>query len=146
PNFSEGRDLLKVSEIREAIAAVRGVAVLGVDSDPDHNRSVITLAGEPEAVGEAAFQGIRAAVERIDLRRHSGVHPRIGATDVVPFIPLAGATIADCAALARETGERVWKELGVPVYFYESVATSPDRAPLEKVRRGGFENPAVAPD
>ena len=93
-----------------------------------------------------ALAGIKQAVDQIDLRRHSGVHPRIGAADVVPFVPLENATLTDCAALAHRTGEQVWKELRVPVYFYEAAATSPERAPLENVRRGGFEHPALAPD
>ena len=146
PNFSEGRDKAVVEAIRLAIAAIPGVRVLRSESDPDHNRSVITFAGTPDVVSEAAFAGIKAAVERIDLRRHAGVHPRIGAADVVPFVPLQNATLADCARIARRTGERVWNELRVPVYFYEAAAASPERAPLENVRRGGFEHPALAPD
>jgi glutamate formiminotransferase len=145
-NFSEGRDPAVVEAIQSAIASVEGVRVLRSEMDPDHNRAVITFAGPRERIGDAAFAGIRTAVERIDLRRHSGVHPRIGAADVVPFVPLAGATLADCAQIARSTGERVWNELRVPVYFYEATAATPERAPLENVRRGGFEHPALAPD
>jgi glutamate formiminotransferase len=145
-NFSEGRDSRTVQAIQQAIALVPDVMLLRWEMDPDHNRSVITFAGPPEVVAEGALRGISAAVERIDLRRHSGVHPRIGAADVVPFVPLAGITLEDCAAIARRTGEQVWKRLGVPVYFYEAAATSPERAPLENVRRGGFERPALAPD
>jgi len=146
PNFSEGRDQAAVEAIRSAITAVRGVRVLRSESDPDHNRSVITFAGTPDAVSKAAFAGIKTAAGRIDLRRHTGVHPRIGAADVVPFVPLQDATLAECAQIARRTGQRVWNELRVPVYFYEAAAASPDRAPLENVRRGGFEHPALAPD
>jgi len=145
PNFSEGRDQGVVRAIERAILSP-DVTLLRSEMDPDHNRSVITFAGPPEAVARAALRGIATAVERIDLRRHTGVHPRIGAADVVPFVPLEGATLADCAALARRTGEAVWKQLGVPVYFYEAAATSPDRAPLENCRRGGFEKPAITPD
>ncbi len=114
--------------------------------DGDHNRAVITFAGEPDAVAEGALRGIAKAVERIDLRRHKGVHPRIGAADVVPFVPLAGATLADCVEIAHRTGAAVWERLGVPVYFYEAAASSPDRAPLENCRRGGFESSKLVPD
>jgi len=145
-NFSEGRDPRVIEAIQAAIASARGVRVLRSESDPDHNRSVVTFAGSPEFIGDAAFAGIKAAVERIDLRRHAGVHPRIGAADVTPFIPLSGATVADCVEIAHRTGQRVWDELRVPVYFYEAAALSPERAPLENVRRGGFERPALAPD
>src|SRR5450432_3159311 len=104
PNFSEGRDPAKVAAIVEAIREVRGVFLLGQESDPDHNRSVVTFAGEPEAVAEAALRGVGKAAETIDLTRHTGAHPRVGATDVLPFIPLEGATIQDCAAVARSVG------------------------------------------
>jgi len=146
PNFSEGRDPAVVEAIRSAIAAVAGAQVLRSESDPDHHRSVITFVAPPEQIGDAAFAGIKTAVERINLRRHSGVHPRIGAADVVPFVPLAGATLADCAAIAIQTGHRVWNELHVPVYFYEAAAAHAGRSPLENMRRGGFEQPAHAPD
>jgi glutamate formiminotransferase len=146
PNFSEGRNEETVHAIDRAIRSVSGVTLLRSELDPDHNRSVITFAGPPEAVEQAALRGIAAAVERIDLRRHSGVHPRIGAADVVPFVPLDGATLEDCAAIAHRTGHAVWEKLGVPVFFYEAAAASPERAPLENVRRGGFEHPALAPD
>jgi len=141
PNFSEGRDARVIEAIEQAIRSVSGVMLLRSEMDPDHNRSVITFAGAPEAVAEGALRGLAAAVERIDLRQHHGVHPRIGAADVVPFVPLQGATLADCAAIAHRVGETVWKKLGVPVYFYEAAATSPERAPLENIRRGG-----LAPD
>ncbi len=149
PNFSEGHDAKIVDAIEQAIRSVSGVLLLRSEMDPDHNRSVITFAGAPEAVAEGALCGIAAAVERIDLRQHQGVHPRIGAADVVPFVPLQGATLAECAAIAHRTGEAVWKQLAVPVYFYEAAATSRERAPLENIRRGGLEpdlgGPALHP-
>ena len=146
PNFSEGRDAAVVHAIEEAIASAPGVLMLRAESDADHNRSVITFAGLPDAVREGALRGIAKAVERIDLRKHTGVHPRIGAADVVPFIPLDGAALADCVGIAHQTGEAVWERLGVPVYFYEAAATSSERARLENCRRGGFESPSLAPD
>lgn len=146
PNFSEGRHQPTLDAIASAIRSVPGVMLLRSEMDPDHNRSVITFAGPPDAVEQGALAGIAAAVSSIDLRRHAGVHPRIGAADVVPFVPLAGATLEDCVAIARRTGQEVWKRLGVPVYFYEAAATRPKRAPLENVRRGGFEHPHLAPD
>jgi glutamate formiminotransferase len=145
-NFSEGREAATVRAIEDAIASSAGVVVLRSEMDPDHNRSVITFAGPPDAVSEGALRGIETAVERIDLRQHQGVHPRMGAADVVPFVPLEGSTLAECVVIARQTGEKVWKRLGVPVYFYEAAAMSKDRRLLEKVRRGGFENPNMAPD
>ena len=145
-NFSEGRDAVVVRAIEDAIASSSGVLVLRSERDADHNRSVITFAGPPDAVSQGALRGIAVAVERIDLRRHTGVHPRIGAADVVPFVPLEGATLEDCVAVARRTGEEVWKRLRVPVYFYEAAATNPERRMLENCRRGGFENPKVTPD
>jgi len=146
PNFSEGRDASTVRAIQQAIESVPGVMLLRSEMDEDHNRSVITFAGPPGAVAEAAFCGIAEAVKRIDLRQHSGVHPRIGAADVVPFVPLQGATIQECVDIAHATGKKVWERLGVPVYFYEAAACCSDRVPLENCRRGGFENPALAPD
>jgi glutamate formiminotransferase len=145
-NFSEGRDAATVRAIEDAIASPAGVLVLRSEMDADHNRSVITFAGPPDAVSEGALRGIAVAVERIDLRKHAGVHPRMGAADVVPFVPLEGATLEDCVAIARRTGEEVWKRLGVPVYFYEAAALSPERRMLENCRRGGFEHPKIAPD
>jgi glutamate formiminotransferase len=145
-NFSEGRDRATVLAIEDAIASLAGVLVLRSEMDTDHNRSVITFAAPPDAVSEAALRGIGVAVERIDLRKHAGVHPRIGAADVVPFVPLDGSTLADCVAIARRTGEEVWNRFNVPVYFYEAASLSPDRRLLENCRRGGFENPNVAPD
>ena len=154
PNFSEGRRPEVVAAIRDAIAAVDGVSVLDVSSDPSHNRSVITFVAPVDTAVDAAFAGIRAASERIDLSKHAGEHPRIGATDVVPFIPLEGSTMEDCIALARALGERVGTELKIPVYLYERAATTPTRENLADVRRGEFEglreelgkNPARNPD
>ena len=139
PNFSEGRRPEVVAQIVAAIASVGDVDVLAHESDADHNRSVVTFVGPPAAVVEAAFRGIERAAELIDLNAHQGQHPRIGAADVVPFIPLAGATLADCAQLARELGQRVGEELGLPVYLYEAAATRPERLNLADVRRGGYE-------
>ena len=154
PNFSEGRRLPVIDAIQQAIATVPGVAVLDRHSDSDHNRTVITFVGAPEAALEASFSAVRKAAELIDLDRHSGEHPRIGATDVVPFVPLAGCTTEDCVALARRLGERVASELGIPVYFYEAAATRPERIHLENLRRGEYEglksaietDPGRAPD
>jgi glutamate formiminotransferase/formiminotetrahydrofolate cyclodeaminase len=154
PNFSEGRRPEVIAAIRDAIAAVEGVSVLDVSSDTSHNRSVITFVASVETAVDAAFAGIRAAAERIDLCKHTGEHPRIGATDVVPFIPLEGSTMEDCIALARQLGERVGRELNIPVYLYERAATTPARENLADVRRGEFEglreelgkNPARNPD
>lgn len=139
PNFSEGRNTETVARIVEAIAAVPQVAVLGKESDIDHHRSVVTFAGTPEAVEEASFRGVAEAAKRIDLRRHEGVHPRLGAADVVPFVPVVNSSIDECAEVAHRVGERVWNELGIPVYFYEAAARREDRRRLENVRRGGFE-------
>lgn len=145
-NFSEGRDASTVRAIEDAIASSAGVRVLRAERDTDHNRSVITFAGPPDAVAEGALRGIGVAVERIDLRLHQGVHPRMGAADVVPFVPLEGASMADCVAIAHRTGEEVWKRFHVPVYFYEAAARLPERRMLENCRRGGFEKPGLAPD
>ncbi|MBV6521056.1 MAG: hypothetical protein MNPFHGCM_01179 [Gemmatimonadaceae bacterium] len=139
PNFSEGRDAAVVQAIRDAIAAVDGAIVLDVSSDPSHHRSVVTFVAPLDRAVDAAFAGMRAAADRIDLTKHRGEHPRIGATDVVPFIPLDGTTMEDCVALARALGERVSRELGVPVFLYERAATRPDRENLADVRRGEFE-------
>jgi len=146
PNFSEGRDPAVVQAIEQAIASVSGVLLLRSEMDPDHNRSVITFAGPPEGVAGGALRGIAAAVERIDLRKHSGVHPRMGAADVVPFVPLENATLDECVGVAHRLGEEVWQRLGVPVFFYEAAASSTERAPLENVRRGGFNRPTLVPD
>jgi glutamate formiminotransferase len=139
PNFSEGRDPEKLDAIVEAIRSVEGITVLDRSMDYDHHRSVVTFAGRPEAVGEAACRAVAKAVELIDLTAHSGVHPRIGAADVVPFVPVEGVTLADCIRLAHEVGARIWERLRVPVYLYEAAALRPERARLENIRRGGVE-------
>src|SRR2546426_4545606 len=139
PNFSEGRDAAKIDAIVAAMSDVPGVYVLDREMDADHHRCVITLAGEPDAVAEAALLGVGKAMELIDLTKHSGAHPRVGATDVLPFIPIEGVTIEDCVALARRVGNEIWKRYRIPVFFYEAAATRPDRVNLENVRRGQFE-------
>jgi glutamate formiminotransferase len=139
PNFSEGRDPAKVDAIVAAMSSVPGVYVLDREMDADHHRCVITLAGDPEAVGEAAILGTGRAMELIDLTKHSGAHPRVGATDVLPFIPIDGVTIEDCVALARRVGTEIWKRYRIPIFFYEAAATRPDRVNLENLRRGQFE-------
>src|SRR6201991_1205620 len=139
PNFSEGRRPEIVAQIRDAIAAVEGVTVLDVSSDASHNRTVITFVAPIEKAVEAAFAGIRTAAEVIDLTKHSGEHPRMGASDVVPFIPLEGTTMEDCIVLARTLGEKVGTELGIPVFLYERAASTPARENLADVRRGEFE-------
>lgn len=154
PNFSEGRRPEVIAAIRDAIASVEGATILDVSSDDSHNRTVITFVATVAAAVPAAFAGIRAARDRIDLTTHSGAHPRIGAADVVPFIPLEGSTMEDCIALARELGERVGRDLEIPVFLYERAATRPERENLADVRRGEFEgardeigtNPARDPD
>ena len=139
PNFSEGRDRRKVQEIVRAISGGPDVAVLDVHSDPDHNRSVVTFVASREQVGEAALRGIGRAVELIDLNRHKGVHPRIGAADVVPFVPLEGVSLAECVEVAQEVGAEAFRRFQVPVYLYGAAARSRDRRRLENVRRGQFE-------
>src|SRR5580704_7742946 len=154
PNFSEGRDLAKVDAIIAAMREVPGVYLLDRESDADHNRSVVTIAGEPDAVAEAALRGVGKAAELIDLTKHSGAHPRMGATDVVPFIPVDGVTIEDCVALSKKVGREIWERYKIPVYFYEAAAQRPERANLETIRKGQFEglladvpkNPDRAPD
>src|SRR6266852_2906187 len=139
PNFSEGRDPAKVAAIVAAMSSVAGVYVLDRKMDADHNRSVVTLAGEPDSVAEAVLGGVGKAMELIDLTRHNGAHPRVGATDVVPFIPIEGVTLEDCVALARRVGNEIWSRYRIPVFFYEAAATRPDRVNLENIRRGQFE-------
>ena len=154
PNFSEGRKPEVVEQIARAIASANGITVLNRHIDPDHNRSVITFVGPPEKIVEGALRAVAKAAELIDLRRHGGEHPRIGATDVLPFVPVSGTTIDDCVALAHEAGNRIWRELSIPVYFYERAALRSDRKRLEHVRGKGFEklreeiamNPDRAPD
>ncbi len=139
PNFSEGRDAAKVDAIVAAMSAVPGVYVLDKEMDADHNRSVVTLAGDPDPVAEAALRGVGKALELIDLTVHTGAHPRVGAADVIPFIPISGVTIDDCVALARRVGKEIWTRYRIPVFFYEAAATRPDRVNLENVRKGQFE-------
>jgi len=153
PNFSEGRDKAKVDAIVEAMR-IPGVYLLDREMDSDHNRSVITLVGEREAIQEAAIRGVGKAAEVIDLTKHQGAHPRMGAADVVPFIPIDGVTIEDCVAMARHVGAEIWKRFQIPVYLYEAAAATPERQNLENIRRGQFEgiradiatNPARKPD
>src|SRR5881394_3168006 len=139
PNFSEGRDQRTIDALRAAVSDIPGVQLLDVQTDAAHNRSVLTMVGDPEATGNAAFAAMRVARERIDLTKHSGEHPRMGATDVVPFVPVSGTTMDDCIALARTLGERVGKELEIPVFLYARAATRPDRVLLPEVRKGEFE-------
>ena len=139
PNFSEGRDPAVVARLAEAVESVEGALVLGTHVDPDHNRSVVTFVAPPERVVEAAVRVVGRAAELIDLGRHAGQHPRMGACDVLPFVPVRGLTVEECVALAHEAGRRIWGELRIPVYFYESAATRPERRNLADVRRGGFE-------
>ncbi len=153
PNFSEGRDKSKVDAIVDAMK-MPGVYLLDREMDFDHNRCVITLVGEREAIQEAAIRGVGKAAEVIDLNTHSGAHPRMGAADVVPFIPIDGVTVEDCVAMANHVGEEIWKRYQIPVYLYESAARIPERQGLENIRRGQFEgiraeiatNPARRPD
>jgi glutamate formiminotransferase len=138
PNFSEGADAGKVAQIVAAMQ-VDGVRLLDWSLDAAHNRSVVTIAGPPAAVVESAVRGAGRAAQLIDLTLQSGVHPRIGAADVVPFVPVSGISLAECAMLARQAGLEIWRRFGVPVYFYEAAAARPDRINLEDVRRGQFE-------
>jgi len=154
PNFSEGRRKEVIEEIVASISAVRGVCVLDIHSDPDHNRSVVTFIGEPEAVEEAAYRGIETAARLIDMDLHRGEHPRMGACDVVPFVPIKGVKMQDCVEMARRLGERVGRELAIPVYLYEEAATRQERRDLSYIRRGEYEgikaeietNPEREPD
>ncbi|HZT57114.1 MAG TPA: glutamate formimidoyltransferase [Pyrinomonadaceae bacterium] len=139
PNFSEGRKAEAVARLAEAVESVEGALVLGTHVDPDHNRSVVTFVAPPEAIVEAAVRVVARAAELIDLSLHAGQHPRMGACDVLPFVPVRGVSVEECVALARAAGERIWRELQIPVYFYESAATRPERRNLADVRRGGFE-------
>lgn len=139
PNFSEGRDRAKIKQITDAIEAVSGVTLLNVEPGADTHRTVVTFVGSPEAVAEAAFQGIARAAQIIDMSKHAGAHPRMGATDVCPFVPVSGITMEECAAIARRLGERVGRELGIPVYLYEAAATRPERRSLSDIRKGEYE-------
>ncbi len=138
PNFSEGVSTARVKGIIAAMA-VDGVSLLDFSLDRDHNRSVVTIAGSPEAVVESAIRGAGKAAELIDLTSQSGVHPRIGAADVIPFVPVSGISVAECALLARQAGIGIWRRFGVPVYFYGAAAVRPDRVELENLRKGQFE-------
>jgi glutamate formiminotransferase len=154
PNFSEGRKSETIDRIAAEIASVAGVVVLNRHIDVDHNRSVITFVGGPDAIVNAAVKAVGMAKELIDLRAHGGVHPRIGATDVLPFVPVSGVTMDECIALAHDAGRRIWNEHSIPIYFYERAALRVDRVRLEHVRGKGFEwlrheieiNPDRAPD
>jgi glutamate formiminotransferase/formiminotetrahydrofolate cyclodeaminase len=154
PNFSEGRRAETVERLAQVIESVAGAVVLDTHMDADHNRSVITFVAQWDVVVESAVRAVALAAELIDLRQHKGEHPRLGATDVLPFVPVRGVTMAECVALAHTAGERIARELSIPVYFYERAARQPDRVRLEDVRRRGFEQlrdeieviPARAPD
>jgi glutamate formiminotransferase/formiminotetrahydrofolate cyclodeaminase len=154
PNFSEGRRPEIIGEIIRTIESVQGATLLDSEMDKDHNRAVVTFVGEPEIVEEAAFEAIKKASELIDLEKHRGEHPRMGATDVCPFIPISGVTMKTCIAMAKRLGERVGKELQIPVYLYEEAATRPDRQNLAEIRKGEYEairdeiatNPVRKPD
>lgn len=139
PNFSEGRRPEVVEAIIDAVRSIAGITVLDYSSDRDHNRSVLTFVGDPQAVEDAAFAGIRKAAELIDMTQHSGEHPRIGATDVVPFVPIRGITMSECVGISKRLAQRVGDELNIPVYLYESSATRPDRENLADVRKGEYE-------
>ena len=154
PNFSEGRNPETVRLIAEAIAAIESACVLDTHIDPDHNRSVITFVAAPDKVVEAAVSAVRRASQLIDMRAHQGEHPRLGATDVLPFVPVRGVTMDECVDIAHAAGEIIAHELAIPVYYYERAALRPDRVNLEDVRRGALEllreqittNPERAPD
>jgi glutamate formiminotransferase/formiminotetrahydrofolate cyclodeaminase len=153
PNFSEGRDLTIIKQITDAVESVQGVRLLDVDPGESTNRTVVTFIGEPGPVKEAAFRAVQKAADLIDMSKHSGEHSRFGATDVCPFVPVAGATMEDCVEVARAVGERIGNELGIPVYLYENAATSPQRRNLADVRSGEYEGlpeklakPAWKPD
>ena len=143
PNFSEGRDLRKIRQITDAIAGVAGVSLLDVDAGAAANRTVVTFVGSPEAVLEAAFQGVSCAARVLDMTSQHGAHPRMGATDVCPFVPVAGVSLDDCAELARRLGERVGRELEIPTYLYEHAASRPERRNLAVVRKGEYEGLAA---
>ena len=153
PNFSEGRNPKVINKIAGAISAVRGVKFISAEPDRDYNRTVVTFIGEPEASVEAAFSATRVAAELIDMTQHRGEHPRIGATDVVPFVPVSNITMDQCVRLARLYGRKVGEELQIPVYLYEAAATRPERRNLSEIRKGEYEglaeklhDPAWKPD
>ncbi len=153
PNFSEGRNPAVIKEITDAIEAVAGVMLLDVDPGANTNRTVVTFVGSPDVVAEAAVRGVKRASELIDMREHKGEHPRMGATDVVPFVPVSGITMEECADIARAVGKRIGEELGIPVYLYEQAASKPEHRNLAYVRSGEYEalaekmkDPEWAPD
>lgn len=153
PNVSEGRNKESIEAMAQAIRSVPNVRLLDVQSDPDHNRTVFTFVGEPQGVAEAVFRLFDAALPRIDLRVHRGQHPRMGAVDVVPFVPIRGVTMADCVSLAKTVGKEIWERFRVPVYLYAEAATRPERQDLSEIRKGEFEgffqkikDPRWAPD
>jgi len=139
PNFSEGRRSEVIDQIVSAIESISGAVLLDRESDPNHNRSVVTFVASPDRVVDAAIAAAKKASELIDLNKHTGEHPRMGATDVIPFVPISGVSMEDCVGLARDCGQRMWNELGIPVYFYEKAATRPERENLAAVRKGQFE-------
>jgi len=139
PNFSEGRDLTIIKQITDVIESVQGIRLLDVDPGESTNRTVVTFVGEPEPVKEAAFLAVQKAAELIDMSKHKGEHSRFGATDVCPFVPVAGATMEECAEIAREVGKRIGDELGIPIYLYEHAASTPERQNLADVRAGEYE-------
>jgi glutamate formiminotransferase len=143
PNFSEGRDPITIKAIAAAVKSVAGVTLLGIEPDKDYNRCVVTFVGEPGPVGEAAFRAAKAASELIDMREHRGEHPRIGATDVVPFVPVSGVSMQECVELAIAFGKRAADELGIPIYLYEEAARTPERRNLALVRKGEYEGLAA---
>ena len=138
PNYSEARSPDVIKAIVKSISEVNGVSILNTSSDLDHNRTVVTFVGEPTAVEEAAFRSIQTASKLINMDEHIGSHPRLGATDVVPFVPLSGVDIKECVLMAHRLGERVGRELNIPVYLYESAAKRPDRINLEDIREGSM--------
>ena len=139
PNFSEGRDMGIIKQITDVIESVEGVKLLDVDPGKDTNRTVVTFVGSPESVAEAAFRSVEKASELIDMSKHHGAHPRMGATDVCPFVPVSGMTMAETVSSAHEVAERIGRELGIPVYLYEAAAARPDRTNLEVIRKGQYE-------
>jgi glutamate formiminotransferase len=153
PNFSEGRNKALINELADAVKSSSGVMLLNCSSDENHNRTVLTFAGDPGGVLDAAFKCAKIAVEKIDLTKHSGEHPRMGAVDVIPFVPLRGITAAECVEMSKKLGQKLWDELRLPVFLYEDSASAPERRNLAVLRKGQFEgmaekikNPAFAPD
>jgi len=139
PNFSEGRDEKIINEISQTIQSVSGVQILDVDMGADTNRTVVTFVGSPDSVSEAAFQGVKKASELIDMRKHEGAHPRMGATDVCPFIPVSNVSMENCIEIAKKTGQRIGNELKIPIYLYENAASNEERQNLATVRSGEYE-------